>query len=258
MHGDCLELMKNIPDKSIDAIICDLPYGTTACSWDTILPFDDLWAQYNRVVSDNGCIVLFGSQPFTTHLIMSNIRNFREEIIWLKNKSGSGMQCNQKHIKVHEAIIVFSNSGTYTYNPQKWDVSDDKFLTHRKTMSEYGDTNTIYGNMKRNRKPDDGTRFPISVISYKVPITAANSKTYSANIDVRVHQTQKPLELLEYLVRTYTNENETVLDNCMGSGSTGVACKILNRNFIGIEKDDEYFKIAKDRIENYKLTKKLF
>lgn len=251
MHGDCLELMKNIPDKSVDMILCDLPYGTTACKWDTIIPFEPLWEQYERVIKDNGAIVLTASQPFTSALVMSNPKWFREEVIWLKNKGGSGLQAKQKHIKVHEAVLVFSKTGKYKYNPQKWEVKEKQFLTQRKTLSMYGETNTIYGNVPRTRKKDDGTRNPISVVPFPVPITPAKSKIYSNEIDLRLHPTQKPVALFEYLIKTYTNEGETVLDNCMGSGSTGVACVNTNRNFIGIELDDKYFEIAKQRIESH-------
>ncbi|MDD3668175.1 MAG: site-specific DNA-methyltransferase [Bacteroidales bacterium] len=243
--------MKNIPDKSVDMILCDLPYGTTACKWDTIIPFEPLWEQYERVIKDNGAIVLTASQPFTSALVMSNPKWFREEVIWLKNKGGSGLQAKQKHIKVHEAVLVFSKTGKYKYNPQKWEVKEKQFLTQRKTLSMYGETNTIYGNVPRTRKKDDGTRNPISVVPFPVPITPAKSKIYSNEIDLRLHPTQKPVALFEYLIKTYTNEGETVLDNCMGSGSTGVACVNTNRNFIGIELDDKYFEIAKQRIESH-------
>ena len=247
-HGDCLELMKDIPDGSVDLVLTDPPYGTTACQWDTVIPFEPMWEQLNRIIKPNGVICLFGSQPFTSALIMSNAKMFREEIVWLKNKSASGLRSKQCHLKTHENIIVFSKNGTYTYNPQKWKVEEKQFLTQRKTMSIYGETNNVYGNMRRKRKPDDGTRNPISVIAYRVPVTPAKTKQYEKNIDIRVHPTQKPVALLEYLIRTYTNEGETVLDFTMGSGSTGVACVNTNRNFIGIELDENYFKIAKERI----------
>ena len=247
-QGDCLELMKDIPDGSIDMVLCDLPYGTTLCSWDTVLPFAELWRNYKMVLKPHGVVALFGSQPFTSELVLSNPSWFREEIVWLKNKSASGMLAKQRHLKVHENIILFSATGDYTYNPQKWNVNDKKFLTQRKTMSIYGETNNVYGSFSRNRKPDDGTRNPISVIAYAVPTTPAKTKTYRSDIDIRVHPTQKPIALLEYLIKTYTNEGETVLDNCMGSGSTGVACVNTNRNFIGIELEENYFKIAKERI----------
>ena len=253
-HGDCLVEMNKIADKSVDMILCDLPYGTTACSWDVIIPFDKLWEQYNRIVKPNGAIVLFGSQPFTTLLISSNIKNFKEELIWLKNKPASGMNCNKKHMKIHEQIEVFSNSNNYTYNPQKWLISEKEFITQRKTFKENEFVgNQIYGSTHRTRKVDNGERFPISIVSCKVPFTPQNRiKEYNSEIDVRLHPTQKPIALLEYLIKTYSNENEIVLDNCMGSGSTGVACVNTNRNFIGIEKDDKYFEIAKDRINKVK------
>lgn len=248
LHGDCLELMKEIEDGSIDAIICDLPYGTTQCKWDNIIPFEPLWEQYERIIKEDGVIVLFGSQPFTTKLINSNIKNYKEELIWLKNKAGSGFQLNQKHQKIHENIIVFSLSNTYTYNPQKWLIAEKEFITQRKTFSEVEVGNNIYGKIKRTRKPDTGERNPLSIVSCRVPFTPQKSKSYSDEVDLRLHPTQKPVALLEYLIKTYTNEGETVLDNCMGSGSTGIACLNTNRNFIGIELDENYFNIAEERI----------
>ena len=250
-NDDCLEGMKKIPDKSIDMILCDLPYGTTACSWDTIIPFEPLWEQYERVIKDNGVIVLTASQPFTSALIMSKPKLFREEVIWLKNKGASGLQAKQKHIKVHESILVFSKKGKYTYNPIKWEVEEKQFLTQRKTMSIYGETNNIYGNLKRKRKADDGTRNPISVIPFKVPITGAKTKKYTKEVDLRIHPTQKPVALFEYLIKTYTNEGETVLDNCMGSGTTAIACINTNRNYIGFELDEEYCELSNNRIKEF-------
>lgn len=248
--GDCLEVMKQLPDNSIDMILCDLPYGTTSCSWDVIIPFDILWEHYHRVCKETAPIVLFGSQPFTTMMIASNIKEFREEIIWLKNKSGSGMQYKQKHIKIHENIEVFSKFPKYTYNPQKWFVEDTNFITHRKTFKEDEFVgNNIYGATTRTRKEDTGERNPISIISYQVPFTPQNSATYGSDIDVRLHPTQKPLKLCEYLIRTYSNDGDTILDNCMGSGTTGVACIRTDRNFIGIEKEPKYFEIAQKRIK---------
>lgn len=251
-QGDCLELMKDIPSKSIDMILCDLPYGTTICKWDVIISFDKLWEQYNRIIKDNGVIALFGTEPFASRLILSNEKKFREELIWLKNKASSGLQAKQKHIKVHEKILVFSKNGKYKFNPQKWLVDKKEFLTQRKTFNEVEVGNNIYSKMIKVQKADDGTRNPISIISCRVPFTPAKGKKYeNKEIDLRVHPTQKPVSLLEYLIKTYTNENETVLDNCMGSGSTGVACVNTNRNFIGIELDENYFNIAKERIEKY-------
>ena len=250
-NEDCLVGMKDIPDKSVDMILCDLPYGTTACKWDTIIPFEPLWEQYERVIKDNGAIVLTTSQPFTSALIMSKPKLFREEVIWLKNKGASGLQAKQKHIKVHESILVFSKKGKYTYNPIKWEVEEKQFLTQRKTMSMYGETNNIYGNLKRERKADDGTRNPISVIPFKVPITGAKTKKYAKEVDLRIHPTQKPIALFEYLIKTYSNEGETVLDNCMGSGTTAIAAINTNRNYIGFELDEEYCELANDRIKEF-------
>ena len=256
--GDCLEIMNKLIEKGVkvDAIITDIPYGTTACKWDSVVPLADMWDKLNKISKDNTPIILFSSQPFTSKLVSSNVKNYREEIIWLKNKGGSGLQAKQKHIKIHENIIGFSKSGKYTYNPQKWEVKEKEFLTQRKTMSIYGESNNIYGNLKRNRKPDDGTRNPISIIPFKVPITPAKTKIYDDSIDVRVHETQKPILLMEYLVKTYSNENDIVLDFTMGSGTTGVATLKLNRKFIGIEKDDTYFNMAKERINQVMEDKK--
>ena len=211
--GDCLEIMDRLIEKGIkvNAVITDIPYGTTSCSWDVVIPFEKMWNRINKITAENAPIVLFSSQPFTSLLINSNIKNFREEIIWLKNKSASGLQAKQKHLKVHEEIIVFSQKGSYTYNPQKWEVSEKEFLTQRKTMSIYGTTNNVYGNLERNRKPDDGTRNPISIIPFRVPITPSKNKTYDKNIDIRVHPTQKPLLLMDYLIKTFSNEGDTIL-----------------------------------------------
>ena len=205
-QGDCLELMKQIEDKSVDLILCDLPYGTTACKWDTIIPFEPLWEQYKRIIKDNGAIVLTASQPFTSALVMSNPDIFRESIVWLKNKAGSGLQAKQKHIKIHEDIIVFSIKGSYKFNPQKWLVDKKEFLTQRKTLNTLRVGNTIYSEMIKTQTKDDGTRNPISIISTKVPHNPSITKTYSEDIDLRLHPTQKPVALFEYLIKTYTNK----------------------------------------------------
>ena len=247
-QGDCLELMKDIPDKSIDMILCDLPYGTTACKWDLVIPFDKLWEQYKRIIKDNGAIVLFGSEPFTSLLVCSNIKMFREELIWLKNKAGSGFNLDKKHQKIHENIIVFSKNN-HTFNPQKWLISDKEFITQRKTFKEELVGNNIYGEAKRVRKVDNGERNPLSIVSCRVPFTPQKSKTYSATVDLRLHPTQKPIELCEYLIKTYSNEGNVVLDNCMGSGTTCVACINTNRHYIGFELEEKYFSIAEDRIK---------
>lgn len=237
-HGDCLVEMDKIADHSVDMILCDLPYGSTACKWDVCIPFEPLWQQYWRVLKPNGAVVLFGSQPFTTKLITSQLENFKLEIIWEKSRAANLMLAKKQILKVHENIIVFYKKPP-TYNPNKWLISE-RFIDRRKKLIQENKKKIgVTGIDKKDdlfiRPIDNGERYPMSVLSCA---TEGNA----------VHPTQKPVALLEYLIKTYTNENETVLDNCMGSGSTGVACVNTNRNFIGIEKDDKYFEIAKNRI----------
>jgi len=228
MQGDCLEKMKDIPDKSVDMILCDLPYGTTACKWDTIIPFEPLWEQYNRVIKDNGAIVLFGSEPFSSALRMSNIKNYKYDWIWEKEQGANFMLCKYQPYKVHEIISVFSKE-RHNYFPQ---------MTEGKPyISGKGTSGDITGNVIKIQTLNTGTRYPRSIQRFNTD-KAKGSK----------HPTQKPVALFEYLIKTYTNEGDLVLDNCMGSGTTGVACKNLNRNFIGIELDPDYFKIAEKRI----------
>jgi len=229
IHGDCLEKMKDIPDKSIDMILCDLPYGTTSCKWDVVIPFEPLWAQYKRIIKDRGAIVLFGSEPFSSYLRMSNIKQYKYDWIWDKKKGGNIMNLKQQPYKVHEIISVFAGGNYYPI------MTEQKPRTG-KTYSA-GEANGInhYGDLRHYDK-----KFPKSILE----ISNANQKG-------KVHPTQKPVALLEYLIKTYTLEGETVLDNCMGSGSTGIACINTKRNFIGIEKDDKYFEIAKKRIEEH-------
>ncbi|MEA2037495.1 MAG: site-specific DNA-methyltransferase [Nanoarchaeota archaeon] len=247
-QGNCLELMKDIPDKSVNLVLCDLPYGTTACKWDSVIPLEKLWYEYNRILKDCGVIVLTASQPFTSVLVMSNPKMFKEELCWLKNKSGSGLLVKQKHLKVHEEILIFAKNGKYTYNPQKWGVEDKQFLTQRKTLSIYGGGNQIYGSMNMNRIPDEGTRNPISILAYRVPHNPSKSKSYSNKFDIRKHPTQKPIKLFDYLVKTYSNEGDLILDNCIGSGTTAESCIKNNRKFIGIEKEEDFVKIAQNRV----------
>ena len=226
--GDCLELMKNIPDKSIDMILCDLPYGTTECKWDNIIPFEDLWKEYKRIIKDNGAILLFSQQPFTSFLTCSNINMFRYEYIWEKSSSTGFLNAKKMPLKKHENILVFYKK-LPTYNPQ---FTQGKPYTTKRTG-----TPSIYRqDLVRTDTINNGFRYPTDILLFKNP----NNKN--------VHPTQKPVPLLEYLIKTYTNEGDLVLDNCMGSGSTGVACVNLNRKFIGIEMDEKYFNIAKDRI----------
>ncbi len=224
--GDCLELMKNIPDGSIDMILCDLPYGTTACKWDVIIPFEPLWEQYKRIIKDNGAIVLFGSQPFTTILNSSNIKWFRYEWVWIKNNSTGFQLANKRPLKKHEIISVFYKKQP-TYNPQG-------LVVYGKS-NKRGSTGDNWSEMNSNEYIQKFTNYPTQLLEFG----------YDKQ---RVHPTQKPVALLEYLIKTYTNEGDFVLDNCMGSGSTGVACVNTGRRFIGMELDKQYFDIAVNRI----------
>ncbi len=234
IQGDCIVEMKNIPDKSIDMILCDLPYGTTACKWDTVIPFVSLWEQYKRIIKDNGAIVLTASQPFTSALVMSNIKWFRYEWIWDKAKGSNPLLSKKQPMKSHENILVFSKSQT-RYNPQ---MTEGKPYLIPKTGGNRTNSITNAKDSKDfQQKTDPTKRFPLTI------------QKYSIHCGSKVHPTQKPVSLFEYLIKTYTNEGDLVLDNCMGSGTTGVACKNLNRNFIGIELDSEYFKIAESRIK---------
>ena len=229
-NGDCLELMKDIPDKSIDAIICDLPYGTTACKWDSVIPFEPLWEQYKRIIKDNGAIVLFGSEPFSSALRMSNIKNYKYDWIWDKVKGGNFAILKYQPYKIHETISVFSYN-THNYYPIKTPQKERK----GKVYSSSDSAPLKYNDGKERTYKD---KHPKSILI----ISNANQKG-------KIHPTQKPLELLKYLVRTYTNENDWVLDNTCGSNTTGVACYDLNRNYIGIEKDIDIYNVAKKRME---------
>lgn len=231
LNGDCLDDMQLIPDKSIDLILCDPPYGTTACKWDTVIPFEPMWKELKRIRKDNAAIVLFGSEPFSSHLRMSNIKEFKYDWIWLKTNGGGFLNANRQPLKRHEIISVFYKKQC-NYIPQK--IKGKKYTCKRSSAGETTRDQTVSGWITNN----DGSRFPLSYQIFK-------SETGS-------HPTQKPVQLLEYLIKTYTLEGETVLDFTMGSGSTGVACKNLNRNFIGIEKDEKYFKIAQERINKGK------
>jgi len=246
IKGDCLIEMQKIADGSIDCIICDLPYGTTSCKWDIIIPFEPLWEQYERIIKDNGAIVLFGSQPFTTDLIMSNRRLFKYELIWDKDRPTGFPEANKKPLKVHENICIFYDKQP-TYNPIKW--------KGRPNNAQTKGNKPIEKKIERGKMPVfnnstvdlTGNKFPISIV-YEKKIAPTKY----------LHKTQKPIELIEYLIKTYTNEGYLVLDNTMGSGTTGVACNNLNRNFIGIEKDDNYFNIAEKRINETQVQIKLF
>lgn len=230
INGECIEEMKKIADKSIDMILCDLPYGTTKNRWDVIIPFEDLWKEYNRIIKDNGAIVLFGNQPFTSKLVMSNEKRFRYSLVWEKNKFSDFLNAKRKPMKIHEDILIFYKKQP-TYNPQYTYGKPYK----RWNTQEAVDKQTNYGKHDKNVSQSDGKRLPVTILQYK-------------RVERPLHPTQKPVNLLEYLIKTYSNENETILDNCMGVGSTGIACINTNRNFIGIELDKTYFNIAKERI----------
>lgn len=231
-QGDCLELMKNIEDNSVDMVLCDLPYGTTRNKWDSIIPLDRLWQQYKRVIKDNGAIVLFSAEPFTSLLITSNIQWFRYDLIWSKTQGSDFLNANRKPLRSHENICVFYKKQP-TYNPQKTDGKPYKAKSGETTSSNFGKFN---GNHHTENK--DGKRCPLSVLRFSGEHNRGKQ-----------HPTQKPTDLLEWLIKTYTNEGETVIDNSMGSGSCGVACVNTGRKFIGIELDQGYFDIAKERIE---------
>ena len=232
--GDCLELLPSIPDGSIDMVLCDLPYGTTANKWDSVIPFEPLWKEYLRLGKENAAFVFTASQPFTSILVMSNLKMFKHEWIWQKNRGSNFANTIREPFKEHEEVVVFSR-GKWTYNKQMQERTGggaERVKYGLRWMSQ-SENYRKFENRETVMQPE--LRVPSSVQKF--------------NTEVGLHPTQKPVSLLEYLIKTYTNEGETVLDNCMGSGSTGVACVNLNRKFIGMEKDEKYFAIAKKRIE---------
>jgi len=233
-NGDCIEVMKeNIDDKSVNLILCDLPYGITHNKWDKMIPFDDLWKEYKRILAPNGNIVLFGCGLFTPRMICSNEKMFRYTLVWEKNIFSDWFSCKKKPLRKHEDIVIFSNKYP-TYNVQ-YEEGEPYQRTYTKKKSD---------NYRINSKKDftkeiknDGKRYPGTVLKFN-------------RVHKPIHPTEKPQDLLRWLIRAYSNENDTVLDNCMGCGSAGIASKQENRNFIGIELDDNYFNIAKERINN--------
>ena len=245
-HGDCLEIMKNIEDESIDMILCDLPYGTSACKWDSVIPFEPLWEQYSRIIKPFGAIVLFGSEPFSSALRLSNLDMYKYDWKWEKPNGANFLNFKYQPAKVHEDIMVFgksatsySKNGNMIYNPQMTEGTP----YNQKSGQQRQDNGHVLGStvrspIKQVYTENNGTRYPRSI------------QRFPLDKD-KLHPTQKPVALLEYLIKTYTNEGNVVLDNCMGSGSTGVACINTNRRFIGIELDENYFNIAKERIENH-------
>ena len=224
--GDCLELMKDIPDKSIDAIICDLPYQITHCKWDSIIDLDLLWKQYNRIIKDNGAVVLFSTQPFTTLLINSNLKEYKYTWYWIKDNKGNFLNAKYQPLRQVEEINVFNKHNYYPQGLKDYNKKGERGTGAKITLMNYSNT-----------WAQEKTGYPSNVLYYGLDRTG-------------LHPTQKPVALLEYLIRTYTNEGETVFDNTMGSGTTGVACVNTNRSFIGMELDEEYFNIAKKRIED--------
>ena len=225
--GDCLEVMKDIPDKSIDMILCDLPYGTTRNKWDSVIPLDKLWEQYERIIKDTGAIVLFSQMPFAAELTHSNLKLFKYEWIWEKDNGTGFLNAKKMPLKIHENIEIFYKK-TPTYNPQM-----RKGFKPYSQMSGRGSSN--YGEQIRVQTINDGERYPIDIIEFK-------------RDKEKLHPTQKPVALLEYLIKTYTNEGGAVLDNCAGSMSTVIASINTNRNCIAIEKDKNYFEIGKKRV----------
>jgi len=233
--GCCLSEMDNIHKNSVDMILCDLPYGVTASSWDSIIDFNTIWYKYEKVVKEKAVIALFSSQPFTTKLIQSNIADFKYCWYWQKNQGTNFFHAKRMPIRKIEEICIFKGG---RYFPQ---ITDGHIPTNSAKGCSNGDT--YFGKNIRNYEGNKTTRFPTNILDFKCV------NNYS-----RLHSQQKPVDLLEYLIKTYTYEGDTVLDNCMGSGSTGVACLNTNRKFIGIEKDDKYFEIAKNRIEEHYKT----
>lgn len=235
MLGDCLDRMKEIQSGSVDMVLADPPYGTTACKWDSIIPLEPMWEQLKRIIKPDGAIVMTACQPFTTALIASNLSAFKYEWIYEKTNPKGFLSARRRPLTAHENVCVFS-FGSPMYSPQKWTIPE-----HLRTKRKHATSKTsgeVYGSRDLKRWDDDGSRFPTSVIGFSNRV--GRSENY--------HPTQKPVALMEYLIRTYTNEGDLVLDNCMGSGTTGVACVNTGRNFIGIEMDEGYFQVAMDRI----------
>jgi site-specific DNA-methyltransferase (adenine-specific) len=239
--GDCLELMKDIPDGSIDMILCDLPYGTTSNKWDAVIPFDKLWEQYERIIKPNGVITLTASQPFSSALVMSNPKMFKHEWIWLKNRGSNFANTVREPFKEHEQVLIFSN-GKWTYNKQmqqRTGAGADRVkydLNHRSKSENY-----------REFEGREGVKLP----EMRVPSSWQKFNTDTS----KLHPTIKPLGLFEYLIKTYTNDGDIVLDNCAGSGTTGIACLNTKRNYILMEKEEKYFDVINKRIQDYNQVK---
>ena len=235
LQGDCIEVMKELPDNSIDMILCDLPYGTTQCKWDTIIPFESLWKEYRRVAKDNAAIVLTAAQPFTSVLVSSNLKEFKYTWVWEKSKATGYLNAKKMPMRAHEDVCVFYKKPPI-YNPQMWKSTPyNKGSAHRPTE--------VYGKQKEVLvKNDTGLRYPRTVQYFKT--AESEGKVY--------HPTQKPVSLFEYLIKTYSAEGDVILDSCLGAGTTALAAMSCNRNFVGIELDQEYVDISNQRIEEFK------
>jgi len=250
MMGDCLERMKEIETGGVDMILTDPPYGTTACKWDSIIPLEPMWEQLKRIIKPNGAICLFGAEPFSSALRLSNIKNYKYDWVWDKVNGSNFLNAKKQPLRSNENVSVFYKKQC-TYNPQL--VNRDK-KNIRDPKKKYGDgIGSVYGNTRPNFMFNEGREIPLKK-GYPKNIIKINNKKKELHPSKVLHSTQKPVALMEYLIKTYTNENETVLDFTMGSGSTGVAAKNLNRNFIGIELDENYFNIAKERINKHVAT----
>ena len=229
--GDCLDILPTLESNSVDMVLVDLPYGTTACKWDSIIPLDKLWEQYNRICKENGAMVFTAAQPFTTILAASNLESFRYEWIWEKPQGTNPMNAKVMPLKSHENILVFYRKKP-VYNPQMW--YSTPYSGFSSNTSKIGEVNGSAES--KHRDNPEGSRYPKTILKFKQ--------------EKGLHPTQKPVNLMEYFIKTYTNEGDTVLDNTMGSGTTGVACRRTNRNFIGIESDENYYNVANHRINN--------
>ena len=242
--ADCFDVFPSIPDKSIDAIIADLPYGTTACKWDSILPLDKLWREYERVIKPNGAIVLTASQPFTSALVMSKLTLFKYELIWEKNIPSGFFNAKKQPMKIHENILIFCN-GISTYNPQMVKRSFEEYKKSVRINDSECFNSDVYGGGRkkliRKTAEEQKEKYPFTITKHSLDRSYGYDK----------HPTKKPVSLMEYLIKTYTNENEIVLDNTMGSGTTGLACLKTNRQFIGIEKEKQYYDVAVRRLSEY-------
>lgn len=250
--GDCLNIMNDIPDHSIDMVLCDLPYGITSCSWDVVIPFEPLWEQYHRICKEHSPIVLFGREPFTSMMVCSNIKNYKHKWVWNKKQSGSFFNAKLMPLQIEEDIIVFSPNYNTTTRMGGGNTVNYFPIMRKGKMRKRGGASTIpkfvVCGLKENYSNYSDMYYPTNILEFQ----------NCSHKEDRVHPTQKPVELCEYLIRTYTKENDTVLDNCMGSGTTGVACLHTDRNFIGIEKEQKYFETAQKRIKEVEGATKLW